>query len=348
MPRTYLRGFSDPKGRLRAFDRVTQKILPINVEDATVVKHIYDVPENAVGVDSQAVEKYLAEKESAIAAPLKEIRSGRAGLERAHRKPFVEFLALQMMRTSRVWEQVNQMGDWYGKVWLDGITQDGVKERYREAGIEPTNEQIESVIEFANNLDKYRLVPPKGSFLFFFLSGYRRILPYLRDGWNCLVVRSRRAFLTSDHPAVMIGDSVDGGLGVANAEEVWMPVGRHHAIVLTKDYSLPPVMLDIPSVHTKKVCQRIALESTRWIFWHPKDNALDGVDAPPPGPQLRIETIGWRDRGDGTIGELVRSGPNRPVIAGECLLSGRLVHNYDGTLASPWKRERPDFPIAAL
>jgi hypothetical protein len=344
VPRTYLRGFADPKGRLRAFDRVAQKALPVSLMDATVVKHIYDLHPGADGPDSQAVENYLAQKESAIAGPLEEIRCGRAGVEPAHREPLVEFLALQMTRTSRVWEEVHQLGDWYGKVWFDGITRQGVKERYREVGIEPTEEQIEEVIEFANNLDRYRFVPPKGSFLFMFLTAYAAIRPYLADGWNWLAVRSSRPFLTSDHPVAMIGHSADGALGVANAEEIWLPVGRHHAVVLAKDHSLAPVLLDIPAVHAKRVCQRIALESTRWLFWHPKDDALDGIATPPPGPRLKIENVGSRERGDGTVGELVRFRPNRPLIAGECLLGGRLIVNYRGALAPPWKPGRPRFP----
>lgn len=344
VPCTYLRGFANPKERLRAFDRVTQRTLTVGVTDATVVKHIYDVPETAHGLDSQAIEDYLAGREQAAAGALQNIRSGRAVIQPPDQEALVEFLALQMTRTSRMWEQVHQLGDWYGKVWFEGIPREGVLERFRKAGIEPTDEQVQEVMEFANNLDKYRMVPPKGSFLLGFLTGYLQVLPHLAQGWKWVVVRSHRPFLTSDHPVVMVGDSLNGGLGVANAAEIWLPVGRHHAVVLAKDHSLPRIVFDIPPVHIKRVCQRIALESTRWLFWHPKDDALDGISTSPPGERLKIETLGWREREDGTIGELVNLRPNRPVITGECLLNGRLVIDYRGTLGAPWKPGKAPLP----
>ncbi len=76
VPRTYLRGFADPKERLRAFDRMRQETLKVGVANATVVKGIYDVPINADGLDTDAIEKYIAERESAAAGSLREIRSG--------------------------------------------------------------------------------------------------------------------------------------------------------------------------------------------------------------------------------------------------------------------------------
>lgn len=347
VPRTYLRGFADPKSRLRAFDRITQRVLPIGVSDATVVNHIYDVPSNVEGLDSQAIENYLAQSEGAATSPIEKVRSGRGIVEPEDRQPLVEFLALQMTRTTRIWEEVHQLGDWYGKVWLEGISREGVRERFRDAGIEPSDHDVEEVMKFAGNLDKYRIVPPDGSFLLMFLAAYERILPFLAGGWNWLVVRSGRPFLTSDHPVVMIGDSFNGGLGVANADEIWLPVGRHHAVVLSRDDSLPGIILNVPPAHAKRVCQRIALESTRWLFWHPKDDPLEGIDVPTPGPHLRIETVGWRERDDGSIGELVNFGSNRPVITGECLLNGRPIVNLRGTLAPPWKPGKPPLPNVA-
>lgn len=336
VPRAYLRGFTDQKERLRAFDRVKQQALTATLTNAAVVKDIYAMPA-ASGLDHQLIETWLAEKESAAAGPLAGIRSGRAVVDQASRDALTGFIAVQLTRTTRVWHQMHELGDWYGKVWFRGIIREGVRERLRKVGREPTDEEIEQVLDFANNLDKYTLVPPDGSFLHWFLTSFLRILPFLTSGWTWVVFRSRRPFLTSDHPVVMVGDSTDGGLRIANAQEIWLPVGRHHAIVLTKDQSLPAVLLDVPPVHIKRLCQRIALESDRWLFWHPKDDALDGLTTPPPGPALRIESVGWRDRGNGTVGELVRFGPNLPVISGECLLGGRPVANYRGMPAPSWR-----------
>lgn len=347
VPQTYLRGFADPKGRLRAFDRIKQQRHTVAAANAAVVRDIYTVPRNLEGLSPDAIEKWIAEREALVAGALVEIRSGRSGVRQEDLLPLAEYVALQLMRTSRFWEEVHHLCDWYGKVWFEGISKEGVEEHYRKAGIEPTDEQIEEVLDFARNLDKYRFVPPEGTFLYMFLGGFLQILPFLTEGWNWVVVSSTRPFLTSDHPVVLIGDSIEGGLGVANAQEIWLPVGRHRAIVLTKNHSLPPALLNVQPVHIKRVCQRVALESNRWLYWHPRDNAIDGLATPPPGDKLIIETIGWRERGDGTIGELVNFRPNRPVIQGECLLDGRPVVNYRRELAPPWQPGEAPVPSRA-
>src|SRR5207249_8278869 len=142
-----------------------------------------------------------------------------------------------------------------------GMDRQTVEERLRQSGTNPTTELIDETMQVVKNIDQYNFVPPEGSFLFFFLQGFLRILPFLADGWNWVVVRSSRPLLTSDHPVVLIGDTVNGGLGVANAREIWLPVARHRAIVLTRDSSLPPALFDIAPAHAKRICQRIALES---------------------------------------------------------------------------------------
>jgi hypothetical protein len=294
------------------------------------------VPANAAGLDVDAIENYLAEKEAAVAAPLANIRAGNA-IPSSDKEVLAEFIALQFTRTSRVWNEVHQLGDWYGKVWFQGISRRGVEERFREVGIEPAEDQVEAVLEFSRNLGEYRLVPPRGSFLLMFLQAYLGILPYLTHGWHWVVVHSKRPFLTSDDPVTLVGDAVDGGLGIANAQEVWLPVERNIAVVLTKDFSQSQVVAHLPDRHIRRLCQRIALESNRWLFWHPDDAAIDGIRAPRPKPRLKIRTVGWRDRGDGTIGELVNTRPYRPLIKGECAISGRLIVNHVTRLAPEWK-----------
>ena len=68
------------------------------------------------------------------------------------------------------------------------------------------------------------------------------------------MARSRSwPFITSDAPVVLVGDTINGHLVLSAAEEVWLPVGRQHAIVMTRDYSLPPVL--------RKDCRAITFDS---------------------------------------------------------------------------------------
>jgi hypothetical protein len=327
VPRTYLRGFSDPKERLRAFDRVKQQRLTVTVTNATVKKNIYDLPSvlaSSQGLDPQTIEKWLPAKESAAAGPLEEIRSGRSAVQLAYHDVLREFIALQLTRTIRRWEEMNDLADWYGRTMLEGISRQEVEERLREPGADPTEEDIRGALEFADRIDDFEFHVPQIEFLRTFLGVYEDVLPHLATGWNWVVVWSDEPFLSSDHPVGVVGDSLDGGLGVEDAEEIWLPVGRHRALVLSKDFSLPPVVFGIPVVHARRICQRIALESHRWVFWHPKDDPLRGF-APQPRRKMETKTIGLRKRPDGLIEDFISFSSGRPVIRGECLLNGRPV-----------------------
>src|SRR5207247_9549386 len=121
----------------------------------------------------------------------------------AWRESLTEFIALQMVRTSRTREQVKQMGDWYAKTSFEGMDRQTVEERLRQSGTNPTTELIDETMQVVKNIDQYNFVPPEGSFLFFFLQGFLRILPFLADGWNWVVVRSSRPLLASDPPVVL-------------------------------------------------------------------------------------------------------------------------------------------------
>ncbi len=335
VPKTYLRGFSDTKGRLRAFDRQQQREIPMSVNNASVVSDFYRLPDVPDGIDPLTVERLLSQKEAEASNALARIRKGETAIEPAAREALAEFVGLQIVRTSKQWEEVQELGDWYGKLWFEGLSREGVAQRLRDADIQPSEDNIDSIMELVENPEKFRLVPPKGSFLLLFLNVYLRVLPYLTEGWNWIVVRSaQRPFVTSDAPVALVGDTVDGGLGVANADEIWLPVGRHHAVVLTRDFSLPPVLLGLSCDHVGRICQRIALEANRWVYWHPADRPLTGIDVPRATKRLTIETVGWRERPDNTVGEIVRIGPARPLVPGERLLSGRPVVNrravFDG------------------
>lgn len=341
VPRNYLVGFSDPKGRLSAFDRQEQRQLFQSVNNASVVKDIYRLPGGASGGDSQQIERLLGEAESAAATILEKVRNGKASIGSASREALAGLISLQLSRTSKRRQEVQELGDRYAKLWSGGLTRSQVKERLQEHGKDPTESDVSAVMELVQHPERFRFVPPDGSFLLMFLKSYEQTLPLVREGWNWIVVHPQETpFLTSDHPIVMVGDSLDGGLGLENADEIWLPVGRRHAIVLSRDFSLPPIVLGLEPDHVGRINKRIAQEAYRWIFWHPDDDLMESSSVPPRRSMLRFETVGWRSRPDGTIGEIKRIGPNRPVISGECLIGGRQIVDRQAEYSGLVSREQ--------
>jgi len=336
VPISYLLGFCDPKHQLRAFDRQTQRQSTVSVKDASVVTDFYQMPGEA---DPAMVERDTLGDIEGVASPIfSQIRKGELAINSEASGVLARFIAMQLVRTTQTRYWAEDLADWYGKVWFEGMTRETVALRFREKGIEPLESQVDAVMEFVENPQRFRFVPPQGSSLLLMLTTFLGILPHIDRGWNWIVAHSSgRPFLTSDHPVVMVGDSVNDGVGVASADEIWLPVGRHYAVVMSRDHSLPPVFLNVRSDHVRRICQRIAWEAQRWVYWHPRDDALRDIDVPRREKNLVVETMGWRDRPDGTVGEIVRLGQPRPKIPGECLLSGRPVTDqkavFDGLRA---------------
>lgn len=341
VPKTYLRGFSDAKGQLRGFDRERQRTITTTIGNASVVSDIYRIPGALNSDEALMVERILSENESVVAPTFEKIRNGQSAVEPQDHFALAEFIGLQWLRTMKVFDAIQELGDWYAKIWLSGLTREDVAQRLREKGMDDSEGAIGRMMEFVEHPEQFRAVPPKGSFLIAFLSTYEKTLPLLMDGWKWLVVRSgARPFITSDGPVILIGDTINGGLGLASAEELWLPVGRRHAIVLSRDFSLPSVILDVRSDHIRRINQRIALEAHRWLYWHPDDDALRAIDAPSnKGKLVQRRSVGWRNRPDGMLGEIINFSATRMVVTGEHLLSGRTVVDRQATVRGLSTRE---------
>lgn len=67
VPKSYLRGFSTPKGKLRAVDRQRQDTIPITVVNASVVGEIYRIPGTTDEAGARMIETMLSQKEAAAA-----------------------------------------------------------------------------------------------------------------------------------------------------------------------------------------------------------------------------------------------------------------------------------------
>lgn len=347
VPRMHLKGFTDPKGRLRAFDRVRQRQQTITVGDATVVRGFYSLPsasDLSEGLAVDSIEKLLAEKEGAVAVIFDRLRAGR-GLSPEDIPALADYIAIQLLRTTRFETEIQAMADYYARTMLEGMSEDAVRRRLLEVGEETDDDAVASIMESLSRLDEFSFRAPEGSFMIVFLRTYLKLTPYVANGWKWIVASTSKPFLVTDHPVVLVGDSVDSGVGLETAAEVWMPIGRHHALVMSRDFSLPTVLLNLERSVVRQRNLRLALESQRWCFWNPRDDPLEGAAVPPPANPLRERSLGWRERPDGTFGEVVQIGAPRPLIPGESLLSGIRVVNRTAVFgglrpmdSAPWTR----------
>lgn len=119
-----------------------------------------------------------------------------------------------------------------------------------------------------------------------------KVIGLLLDRWWVLTSFRRRAIATSDHPPCVVPNKANVelglGTGIANAEEIVVPLTRRHSLTTALRDSLP-ASTPRADVHQPGVTA-FALYSNsctvrnarRMVFHHPDDNPLLGLALPEP------------------------------------------------------------------
>ena len=237
----------------------------------------------------------------------------------------IEFLAVQHTRTLRARDDIRAMSDYFttgmGILELRQALAEGkLDEKEREA--------VENFVADANS-GELRLVDAEDNIRAQQFDMLAELAAEFSSNWNYIVVSVRRPiFVLTDHPTTVIGDwpgGISTNIGVANAEELWMPLDPQHALVLSRDHSLPPHILSLSTAHARKVNRRLVLESSRWTIYRPGTNPLKGWKIPKKPPEIFADELVMFDPVSGKPREVIQHGKQRVNIEGEQLLSGRPV-----------------------
>jgi hypothetical protein len=149
-----------------------------------------------------------------------------------------------------------------------------------------------------------------------------RVTAMLLDRWWVLTSFQRRAIATSDHPACVVpnmGNTVRGlGTGIANADEIVVPVTRRHSLTMALRASLPQPTpaTDVRQPGVTAYAQysnSCTVNNARTMVFHdPRDDPLRGLTLPQP----RTSEVGkvdlWRFIPDADRQVLIDSGLRPP------------------------------------
>jgi len=224
---------------------------------------------------------------------------------------------------------MSDMAEWSGGLWAQ--VEIGKRLEGETLSDEDRALAAEALEQLA--LGNWRVKPSSDGVLAMMFGPLDEIVVSLLDDWHWLVVvLTTPTLATSDHPIIMLGEpapnSPASNVGPASALEIWLPVDSRHAVVLSRERLVTPI-LGLSNGHVRAINARLALESHRWVFYRPGTDPLRGLQVPRLSPKFEAVTLGVRDRADGTVGELVRVGVERPRVAGERLLSGRTLRPFD-------------------
>ena len=100
-----------------------------------------------------------------------------------------------------------------------------------------------------------------------------------------LVVLIDEAFVTSDNPIVArrLGSlqyATIMEIGLANAGELWFPMGPRHALMATRSPQISPARINLPVSQVRSINNALMRASDRWTIWQPGSAADQFLDLP--------------------------------------------------------------------
>lgn len=248
----------------------------MSVANAAVESGFYTVVHKDGIVDDSA-EQTLAQVEGSASESLRRVISGQFPPGVSDRQALAIFLALQVARTPfqrAVGEEVRE----------------ALKQKVLEMGANPTQvtDQFgQKIFDPDENV--------RASNVAEMMSIAKGLYPVLLNkSWVLAKKNSEEegGVVTSDAPFFVYTPPENRkfgvGLGMANAEEVYLPLSRDHVLCLAQPGSIPEVVIPLNSEMVLFVNHGIAENSLKFVFQHPDDKRIDDLISASRRPLLDV------------------------------------------------------------
>jgi hypothetical protein len=318
VPQTYLRRFANEKKYLVMVPRddiTTPRSVTVN--NACNQAGFYEIPtddlevEAREGHDPEQVESILAVIENESKQYIDEILNGVFPPSPESRFRLSMYVAFQITRGWGFRRKMDEVAELVAPYYVEmHASPERIRGILRRQGRPHGPTDVDNMIARLVGPDGLRPVLRQGHYVQNMLELAMNLLPLLYQRvWRLLDFREPM-LLTSDEP-VAVRRSGDAG-GIADSRAIWFPLDRQHALAFTQG----GIEGIVPSARTRanQINSIIANQAHRWIFHHPDDNPLAGLEI---GPRMTLveEVVDVKADGD-TIRELVRL-VERPVERAE-------------------------------
>ena len=291
---------------------ITASYPPVTVNNACNEIGFYKIPTDDLeveardGHDPEQVETILAEIEGESKKYIDEMLNGVFPPRLEARFRLSMYVALQMTRGWGFRQEVDELNTLMVPHFAEMyITPERVRAELRRSGQPYGSTDVENMLA---RLTRPGLLRPKlrqGHHVQNMLQlALDSIMPLLWQRTWRLLEFGEPMLLTSDEPVAVFRpeDNTAGIAGIADSRAIWLPLDRQHALAFT----LTGAEQVVPSGPTRarQINSIVATQARRWIFHHPDDNPLAGLEL---GPRMVVvdEVVGVRREGD-TIRELHR------------------------------------------
>jgi hypothetical protein len=280
VPRFYLHRWSMPGKGLTAINRSSGELLSRSAKSVAVETDAYAIEVSDQG-RNYVVEKMLSTVESEAAQALRNMLDSWPPSDK-DRERWSMLMALQVTRGRDFLDDMNALEEYMTKtmIALDSRDPNSMRRRLEDAGLAPSDENMELLREMMDKPDSYRLRVHPAHLLKTAIETGIEMLPYLGGRtWN-LVVLPEPILVTSDHPLTLHSKPESrgpiGSVGLMTADEVWMPLDPTRLLVMTHPDTEPRVGT-LPEKVVPSINLRIAAECHEWVVARPGNPHAAGI-----------------------------------------------------------------------
>ena len=279
-----------------------------HVSDIAVESHLYTAFVDQVG-ETVAIERLLAMADGKAAAAIKRLHYRLLfPPSPVVRADITIWIALLSVRDPFTRRKMEAMAVQIYKVDLSlGRSAEVARTRLRDRlGREPTDEEVADIVDMANDLDDIEVVPHQSNLVRLMLDSALAMVPFLTQRRYTLFRFDEPGLVLSDRPLVWYQKPSNRnpllGVGIVNADQLWLPLDRRTALVLHSDPTIPeevrtghPALIDTFNAY---------VVGNAWaeVYCHPDDlRRLESYQFPEPnrplmhvnaGPELSVRTDG--------------------------------------------------------
>jgi len=283
VPRFYLNRFADEGARLAAIQRGTGSMHVASTDKLCAQADFFSYIDVG-GRKSSELETFLAGFEGQAAPAFERITAEPTATPSEDDRALVlNFIAFQFGRSRRFRHQYNALADFGHKLMLSMESKDPeeARERLRSAlGRDPNDDELQQWLDALERPDDFLFEPHQNESLMVGLEVGAKVLDSLAARPWVLLRMTDPVLITSDEPVTLWNrpraEDPFSGRGIANSDEVRLPLDRQHMLVLTLEEP-PKRSGEVPPPYARDMNRLTAASAYEWVYAHPSNADLRAV-----------------------------------------------------------------------
>jgi hypothetical protein len=296
-----------------------------HVSHIAVMKDLYTTIDSEIG-ETVAVERILAQADGDAAGVISGLLGDGFPPSPEGRASLAIWLGLLRVRDPHSRRSLEALADSTYKMDLSLVANpDAARARLREnLDREPTDEEVNELVNAANDLDSFEVVPHQNQLVQLMLDSALAMAPHLFRRLYAIVRFPEPGLVLCDRPLMLYqhpeNRRASVGVGIINADELWLPLDRSNALILHNDPSFSERIIDAPPEHgVDDFNQAVVLNAVAEVYCHPADvERLADLEFPEPDkPLMQITGGDWMKGGTDGVNEPPRRKRHRRYRRGE-------------------------------